>query len=83
MACSAFTVGGLRVPLPHLSSLVNMALRSSSNNGLDVTGFISSGGDYSKIIIKIFDTIPLTELDLILLAVTMVAFYLTTPHLSH
>ena len=58
--------------------LGNYGLAQQLKHGLDVTGFIAAGGDYSEAIMKIFDTLPLTEFGLILLAVTMVAFYSTT-----
>ena len=60
-----------RTPLP-------AGLEIVVEHGLDVTGFIAAGGDYSEAIMKIIDTLPLTEFGLILLAVTMVAFYSTT-----
>ena len=47
-------------------------------HGLDITGFIAEGGSYSEAIMKIFYTLPLTSIGLILLAVTMIAFYSTT-----
>lgn len=58
--------------------LGNYGLAQQLKHGLDVTGFIAAGGNYSEAIMKIFDTLPLTEFGLILLAVTMVAFYSTT-----
>lgn len=58
--------------------LGNYGLAQQMKHGLDITGFIADGGDYSEAIIQIFETLPLTELGLILLAVTMVAFYSTT-----
>lgn len=58
--------------------LGNYGLAQQLKHGLDITGFIADGGDYSEAIMRIFDTLPLTELGLILLAVTMVAFYSTT-----
>lgn len=58
--------------------LGNYGLAQQMKHGVDVSGFIAGGGDYSSAILKIFETLPLTELGLILLAVTMVAFYSTT-----
>ena len=58
--------------------LGNYGLAQQLKHGLDITGFVAAGGDYSEAIMKIFDTLPLTEVGLILLAVTMVAFYSTT-----
>ena len=36
------------------------------------------GGSFAEAIIKVFDTLPLTNLGLALLAITMIAFYATT-----
>lgn len=58
--------------------LGNYGLAQQLKHGLDITGFVAAGGDYSEAIVKIFDTLPLTEVGLILLAVTMIAFYSTT-----
>lgn len=58
--------------------LGNYGLAQQLKHGLDITGFVAAGGDYSEAIMKIFDTLPLTEAGLILLAVTMIAFYSTT-----
>lgn len=58
--------------------LGNYGLAQQLKHGLDITGFVAAGGDYSEAIMKIFDTLPLTEVGLILLAVTMIAFYSTT-----
>ena len=58
--------------------LGNYGLAQQMKHSLDVTGFIAEGGSYSEAIMKIFDTLPLTNIGLILLAVTMIAFYSTT-----
>ena len=58
--------------------LGNYGLAQQVKHGLDISGFIAEGGGYSEAIIKIFDTLPLSSIGLILLAVTMVAFYSTT-----
>ena len=47
--------------------LGNYGLAQQLKHGLDITGFIADGGDYSEAIMRIFDTLPLTELGLILL----------------
>lgn len=43
---------------------------------LDTIRFLSNGGTYSDAIIRIFHTLPLSQVGLVLLAVTMVAFYI-------
>lgn len=58
--------------------LGNYGLAQQMKHGLDVSGYIAEGGDYSHAIMKIFDTLPLTSMGLILLVITMVAFYSTT-----
>lgn len=58
--------------------LGNYGLAQQMKHGLDVSGYIAEGGDYSQAIMKIFDTLPLTSMGLILLVITMVAFYSTT-----
>lgn len=58
--------------------LGNYGLAQQMKHGLDVSGFIADGGAYSEAILKIFDTLPLTKLGLLLLVVTMIAFYSTT-----
>lgn len=58
--------------------LGNYGLAQQVKHGLDVSGYIAEGGDYSQAIMKIFDTLPLTGMGLILLVITMVAFYSTT-----
>ena len=58
--------------------LGNYGLAQQMKHGLDISGYIASGGNYSEAIMKIFDTLPLSNLGLILLAVTMIAFYSTT-----
>ena len=58
--------------------LGNYGLAQQLKHGLDITGFVADGGTYADAILKIFDTLPLTEFGLILLVVTMIAFYSTT-----
>ncbi|MEG0751820.1 MAG: BCCT family transporter [Oscillospiraceae bacterium] len=58
--------------------LGNYGLAQQMKHGLDISGFIADGGAYADAILKIFDTLPLNKLGLILLAITMVAFYATT-----
>ena len=47
-------------------------------HGLDTAGFIAEGGSYAEAIIKVFNTLPLPAIALILLVITMIAFYSTT-----
>lgn len=58
--------------------LGNYGLAQQMKCGLDVSGFIAKGGTYSEAILKIFDTLPLSKCGLILLILTMIAFYSTT-----
>lgn len=58
--------------------LGNYGLSQQLKHGLDVSGFIAAGGDYAEAIIKIFNTIPLPVVGLMLLVITMIAFYSTT-----
>lgn len=58
--------------------LGNYGMAQQLKHGVDISGFIADGGSYSDAIIKIFDTLPLSSLGLILLVVTMIAFYSTT-----
>ncbi|MCI9629989.1 BCCT family transporter [Thomasclavelia cocleata] len=58
--------------------LGNYGLAQQLKHGLDVSGIIGNGATYSEAILKIFDTMPLPELGLILLVITMIAFYSTT-----
>lgn len=58
--------------------LGNYGLAQQMKHGIDISGFIADGGSYSNAILKIFDTLPLSKLGLILLVMTMIAFYSTT-----
>lgn len=58
--------------------LGNYGLAQQMKHGIDISGFIADGGSYSDAILKIFDTLPLSQLGLILLVLTMIAFYSTT-----
>lgn len=58
--------------------LGNYGLAQQLKHGLDVSGLIAKSGDYSGAIIRIFETLPLPNIGLLLLAVTMIAFYSTT-----
>lgn len=58
--------------------LGNYGMAQQLKHGVDISGFISDGGSYSEAILRIFDTLPLPSLALLLLVVTMIAFYSTT-----
>lgn len=58
--------------------LGNYGLAQQMKHGLDVTGYIAGGGEMYQAILKIFATLPLSEVALILLVITMIAFYSTT-----
>ncbi|QPK93855.1 BCCT family transporter [Actinomyces sp. zg-332] len=58
--------------------LGNYGLAQELKHGLDVSGTIAKTNDYSRAILEIFNTLPLPNVALILLVVTMIAFYSTT-----
>ncbi len=58
--------------------LGNYGLAQQLKHGLDVSGMIAETGDISGAILRIFSTLPVHELGLILLSVTMIFFYSTT-----
>lgn len=58
--------------------LGNYGLAQQMKHGIDISGMIAKSGDYSAVILKIFDTLPLSSIGLLLLVITMVAFYSTT-----
>lgn len=58
--------------------LGNYGLAQQLKHGIDISGIIGSGATYPEAILKIFDTMPLPEIGLILLVITMIAFYSTT-----
>ena len=47
-------------------------------HGLDVSGYITETGDYAGAILKVIDTLPFPSIVLIILVLTMIAFYSTT-----
>lgn len=53
-------------------------LAQQMRHGVDVVGFLGNGGEMYDAILMIFDTLPLSHLALILLVITMLAFYSTT-----
>ena len=58
--------------------LGNYGLAQQLKHGHDIIGFISNGGGIYNAILMIFDTLPLPAIALILLVITMIAFYSTT-----
>ena len=58
--------------------LGNYGLAQQMKHGMDVIGFIGGGGEMYEAILMIFDTLPLPHLALMLLVITMIAFYSTT-----
>lgn len=53
-------------------------LAQQVKHGVDVIGYINNGGEMYDAILMIFDTLPLPTLALLLLVITMIAFYSTT-----
>lgn len=53
-------------------------LSQQLKHGVDAIGFIGNGGEMYDAILMIFDTLPLPSLALMLLVITMIAFYSTT-----
>lgn len=53
-------------------------LAQQLKHGVDIIGFIGNGGEMYDAILMIFDTLPLPALALMLLVITMIAFYSTT-----
>lgn len=58
--------------------LGNYGLAQQMKHGLNVVGFIDGGGTYYDAILQILNTLPLPEIALVLLVVTMVMFYATS-----
>lgn len=58
--------------------LGNYGLAQQLKHGIDIVGDLSKGESYAEVIIKIFETLPFPKLALLLLAITMIAFYATT-----
>ncbi|MDO4730878.1 MAG: BCCT family transporter [Clostridia bacterium] len=58
--------------------LGNYGLAQQMKHGLDTAGFIAEGGEYYEAILRIFETLPLSQFGLILLVITMITFYATT-----
>lgn len=58
--------------------LGNYGLAQQMKHGADISGYIAGGGSIHEAIIMIFGTLPLPRIGLILLVVSMLAFYATT-----
>ena len=58
--------------------LGNYGMAQQVKHGVDISGYIAEGGEISEAIMRIFDTMPLSNIGLILLVITMIAFYSTT-----
>ena len=58
--------------------LGNYGLAQQMKHGLNVVGMIDAGGSYYDAILKILGTLPLSNIALVLLVVTMVMFYATS-----
>ena len=58
--------------------LGNYGLAQQLKHGVDIIGFLGNGGEMYDAILKIFETLPLPAVALILLVITMIAFYSTT-----
>jgi len=56
----------------------NYGLSLQMKHGVDIAGRIAEGADVSQVILSIFDWLPFTNVALVLLVITMVAFYATT-----
>ena len=56
----------------------NYGMAQQMKHGMDISGSILNGTDIPTVIISIFQTLPMPQLGLILLVITMIAFYSTT-----
>lgn len=56
----------------------NFGLSQQMKEGFDIAGSLLEGANPSDIILAVFDKLPFTNVGLLLLVVTMVAFYATT-----
>ena len=56
----------------------NYGLAQELKHGADISGFIAGGGNIYEGILTIINTLPLPEIALMLLALTMIVFYATT-----
>lgn len=58
--------------------LGNYGLSQQMKHGIAISDIIARGGSYSEAILSIFDTLPLKNIGMLLLSITMIAFYATT-----
>ncbi|GHU61173.1 carnitine transporter [Clostridia bacterium] len=58
--------------------LGNYGLAKQMKGSIDVVGQLAGGTSISKVIMSIFSTLPLPQLGLILLVISMISFYATT-----
>lgn len=58
--------------------LGNYGLAQQMKHGADISGYIAEGGSISEAVMMIFETLPFPSVGLILLVVSMLAFYATT-----
>lgn len=58
--------------------LGNYGLAQQMKHGLDVVGLIDNGGTYYEAILKILGTLPMPNIAILLLVITMVMFYATS-----
>ena len=58
--------------------LGNYGLAQQMKHGLDIVGLIDGGGTYYEAILQILGTLPVSEIALLLLVVTMIMFYSTS-----
>ena len=58
--------------------LGNYGMAQQLKYGVDISNSIQQGTEISDVIVKIFETMPLQNLGLILLIITMILFYATT-----
>lgn len=58
--------------------LGNYGMAQELRHNINISGFIAKGGTYADAILRIFDTLPYTKMGLLLLIITMIAFYSTT-----
>ena len=69
---------GLAGTLTSFIILGNYGMAQQLKHGVDISGTIAASSNYSEAILKVFDTLPLSHLGLLLLTSTMIAFYATT-----
>lgn len=58
--------------------LGNYGMAQQMKHGLDIVGFVDGGGTYYDAILKILGTLPMSNVALVLLVITMIMFYATS-----